>query len=50
MKYKYFKLSNATYEDSTIINEAQKKVDYYLHKIDSTDKAERIKTGLEALK
>lgn len=45
-----YKLSNKTHEDSVVINEAQKKVDYYLNKIDSTNKAERIKTGLEALK
>jgi len=46
----HFKLSNETHEDSVVINKAQEKVDYYLNKIDSTDKAERIKTGLEALK
>jgi len=44
-----YKLSNRTHEDSVVINEAQKKVDYLLHKIDSTNKANRINRGLEAL-
>jgi len=45
-----FDINNKTYEDSVVINEAQKGVDYYLHFIDSTNKANRLSRGLEALK
>lgn len=47
---KPYRLSNKTHEDSVVINEAQKKVDYWLKAIDSTEEAERIRTGLDALK
>ncbi len=45
-----YRLSNKTHEDSIVIQEAQKKVDYYLHYTDSTKKVNRIKEGLDALK
>lgn len=38
-----YKLSYKTHEDSVVINQAQEDVDYYLNKIDSTDKADQKK-------